>query len=55
MSTDTTPDLDEYVREQLEDVDREVLRALVKADSPLSDRARRALEYLDAEEQGGQE
>jgi len=56
MSAFDDPDVEEYVREQLEDADREVLRALVEADSPLSDRARRALKYLDSQSRdGGQE
>ena len=47
---DTEDELNAYVREQLADVDRDVLRALVKTGGPLSTRARRALEFLDEEE-----
>ncbi|MBV0900181.1 hypothetical protein [Haloarcula salina] len=52
MSRASQPDtdLDEYVYEQLREADREVLRAIVESGSPLSGRARRALEYLDAQE-----
>lgn len=46
----TEEEVDAYVREQLADVDRDVLRALVEADTDLSTRARRALEYLDEHE-----
>jgi len=54
MSLDTDdPDLDAYVSDHLAEADRKVLRAIVESGSPLADRARRALEYLNERE--GQE
>lgn len=41
---------DGYVEEQLQEVDREVLRAILETDSPLRRRARLALQALDEQE-----